>query len=265
MATAKSSSNTYLSFGMIAAPVKSYLANSDERESFSIVHKACSSKLEHRKHCPACDKTIGADEVAKGYEYEKGRTVVIEQSELDTLSLGDKKVEIVQIAPAASVSALQFTGKTYYLGAAPKAPDDAYRLIFATLADPKIAALAKYTANGRTRLGLLTASAEERCFVLRLLYFVDEMRDTATVARPSEKPVDSTHLALAKKLAATMTAKAFDLASHHDEYNERVRALVAQKLEGKEIAAPAPAAAPAADLMALLQASLDGKEQAAAA
>src|SRR6185312_13127561 len=175
------------------------------------------------------------------------------------------RIDIIQIAPAATIGALRFTGKAYYIGSMPKAPDDAYRLIFATLADSKIAALAKYTANVRTRLGLLTADADLGCFLLRLVYYKDEMRDAATVTRPSAKPVDPTHLALAKKLAATMTAKAFDLDSHHDEYNERVQALVAQKLAGGEIAAPAPVAAPAADLMALLQASLDGKEQAAAA
>ena len=257
-----SSGNTFLTCSMVQAPVKVYLASSDERVSFNTIHRECSSKIETRKHCPKCDKAIDNTVCAKGYSMGD-RMVLVEEADLEPLKAADKKIELVEFAPASAVDHRRLYGKTYYLGAMPKTPDDAFRLLFATMADTKLVALARFTRSGRERMAVVSADESLGCFVLQTLYYSEELRSADAVARPSQKPVPADHMALAHKLVKSMVRKGgtFDYEAYRDDYSDKVRAMCQAKLDGAPAAAPVEARE-TTDLMAALKASLQGTEAA---
>ena len=74
-----------ISFGLVNIPVKMFAATEDKDIRFKYIHKECKTPIKYEKRCPACDKTINQEDIVRGYEYEPGKFVVIEDKDLDSL------------------------------------------------------------------------------------------------------------------------------------------------------------------------------------
>ena len=66
-----------ISFGLVNIPVKMYTATERKDIRFNQLHATCKTPIQYRKFCPVCQKEVGADELVRGYEYEKGRYVIL--------------------------------------------------------------------------------------------------------------------------------------------------------------------------------------------
>src|SRR5215470_16410140 len=109
----------HLTFGLVSFPVRLYSAARSESISFNQLHKADSSRVKQVLYCQAEDKPIPRSEIVKGYEYEKGRYVVIDDEDIRKVAPKTAKVmEILEFVKGSDVDPV-FLEASYYL-----APDE---------------------------------------------------------------------------------------------------------------------------------------------
>src|SRR5260370_15868939 len=75
-----------LTFGLLAIPVKLYTAARSQRMNLHQLHKVCHTRLKQPLYCPHCNRQVDRSEVVRGYEYEKGRYVVINEDEIKKIT-----------------------------------------------------------------------------------------------------------------------------------------------------------------------------------
>lgn len=119
--------NAVLSYGLISVPVGVATAQKDSDFTFRTIHKACSTPLNQKLHCPVCDVDTTPDERMRGWEPAKGIIIPVTDAELESVQpVKSHTVHLEKFVPMADFSVVQF-GKTYYL--TPKDDKRAYLLL----------------------------------------------------------------------------------------------------------------------------------------
>lgn len=252
MALAKSIKSATLTFGMVSVSVKLFIATDDKDISFNRLHE-CGNKVKQQNVCEACSCNVEFSEFLKGYEYSKGKYVVIDESDLANLPLPSKDtIEISSFVSADSIDPI------YYEKAYCVQPEEAFKKAFAllvqTMATKEVVALAKVVIRTKERLCALRL--RNGVMILQTLHNPDEIRSFQP-----EEPVQITEkeLKMAAGLVDMMTSE-FDPESLKDTYREALIQMVEAKLAGKapeEAAEPVQKAAPSVDMMSLLEASVE--------
>src|SRR5262245_19330427 len=107
----------YLRFNLISVPVKAYNATvaGGGKIGFHLLHKKCSSRIRYKKVCPIHGE-VDKDEIVSGYEYAKGKYVIVDPAELDKLrSENDKAISIDSFIRPEAIDPMYFGGRSYYL------------------------------------------------------------------------------------------------------------------------------------------------------
>ncbi len=248
-----------ISFGLITIPVKLYTATeSDYAIRFNMLHATDLSRIQMKTWCPVDDAAISRSDTVKGYEYAPDQYVVITDEDLEKVPLKTvRSIEIEQFAPrdeATQVHA-QFTRQSYYVEP-DKIGRKAFALLKQVLASKGLTAICKVVIRDREALAALDPFQDT--MVLTTLHWPDEIRSTKDLDLGDEaiefKPAE---LRMAEQLVEAMT-ESFDPARYRDEYREALLSVIQAKVEGKEIAMPAPAeeSTNLVDLMKLLEASV---------
>ena len=163
----------HLTFGLVSFPVRLFTAARSESISFNQLHKEDNSRIKQVIYCQAEDKPIPRDEIVKGYEYEKGKYVVIEDEDIKKVAPKTAKVmEIQEFVKADDVDPV-FLESSYYM-----APDEGgekpYALLFEALKQTKYFGVAKVAMHNREHVVILRPG--ERGMVLHTMYYADEVR-----------------------------------------------------------------------------------------
>ena len=250
-----------ISFGMVAIPVKLYLATSTEAKvSF---HQFCTthqSRIRNKKWCQKGEHEVTADQLAKVYEYEKDGYVVMEDSDLEKLPLASSRtIDIAGFIQDDDLPAALYYQSAYYLEP-DKAAAKPYALLKQALERSNRIAIAKFALRERERL--ISVRPLDGALVLNTLHWPEEIRSTAELDLPEDISATPKELAMAQQLIEAM-AMPFEPGEFSDEYREAVRSVVAAKVEGREvIAAPEPQAQTAVvDLMKVLAASVEAAKK----
>lgn len=253
-----------ISFGLVNIPVKVYKATastSGKQISFHQIHKTCGTRLRHIRWCPKDEVEVPWDEVAKGYEFEKGKYVEVSDEELDAL-LSDEDYATVAIENFVALEEVDpiYYDRAYYI--APDGSPKAYGLLHQTLEKTGRVAVARVLLRTRSHLALLRVL--ENHLLLETMYFDAEIVDPKEV--PGVVPgkaahVDKKQLDVAEQLVESMTID-WEPARYKDEYSAKVKHVIEQKIEGGEVVeAPAPPAAAGGaqvvDLLDALRRSVD--------
>jgi len=254
---ARSISSLTVSFGLVAIPVKLYVATASKSYSFNLLHKGCGSRLRQQYFCIKEDIVVPKEDMVKGYEFAKDQYVVFSPAELKALEeAGSHAVEITEFVPIESVDPI-FFDKAYYL-APDKGGAKPYALFSQALRDTDRCALGRWASHGKQHIVMLRPFEEG--LVMQQLLYADEVRPIAELEIPTVD-VKEAELKLAHQLIEQQSAKTFDPAAYTDAVRERIEAAVEKKVEGQEIAVPEEAAAGAQiiDLMEALRQSLARK------
>lgn len=252
-----------ITFGLVAIPVRFFLAVAKEDIQFNQITKA-GSRVKQQLVEVTTERVIPKDEeLLKGYEYARGQFVTFTKDEIKDLeSESDRTVSIEACVPATSVDLFQIE-RSYYLGP-DKGADRAYGLLVKILAESGKAAVAQWSTRGREHLVLVRSYRGG--LLLHTLYYSDEVRNQAevtdTVATFTVSPQEEE---LARLLVDRMSAPRFDVAAYQDRYRARVLEAVNAKVAGKAIVVPTPTPAPLViDLFEALKRSIaENKAQAA--
>jgi DNA end-binding protein Ku len=243
----------YLTFGLISVPVRLFSAARTEHIALNQLHKECKTRVRQPLFCPTCQRMVERSEIVKGYEYEKGQYVLVEDEEVKKIAPASAStMEIQEFVNLADVDPL-YLDASYYM-----VPEDAgrkaYQLLVQTMEESGRAAIAKLAMHQREYVVLVRPQAHG--LTLHTMYFADEVRSLAEYGPKDEVKVKPEEVALAKQLVESLAGK-FDPQKYHDEYKVRLRAMLDAKLQGQEVAVAAqPQLAPVIDMMDALKKSL---------
>lgn len=254
--------NGAISFGLVSIPIKLVNATENHSISFRQIHTVDGGRIRYRKVCELEDKEVSASEIGKGYEDADGSIIPITDEDLAALPLPTAKtIEIVAFVPAERIDPLQMDA-AYYLSPNGVPAAKPYTLLREALKRSQKVAVAKFALRGRERLGMLRVV--EDVVAMHGLLWPDEIRSPREAAPDTEVTVREAELDLADALMDTLGE--VDLNSLHDDYRAAVEAMIAAKVEGREVAPETTPAERAGgkviDLMAALEKSVQAAKEA---
>jgi len=246
-----------ISFGLVNIPIAVYPATRKEELKFRLLRAKDHSPVNYKRVAAKDGKEVPWDEIVKGYEYEKGKFVVLNEKDFQRVDLeATQTVDIQDFVDIDEIDPMYFY-KPYYLEPQ-KGGDKAYVLLREALADGKKVGIAKVVI--KTRQYLAGVKALKHALVLELMHFAEELADAEKLHVPKKLEVGKREKEMAKKLVDSMSSK-WDPEKYHDDYREALMEVIEEKVEagGKEIEEkpkPKKESTKVIDLVAVLQESL---------
>ncbi len=246
-----------ISFGLVNIPIALYPATRKEELKFRLLRATDHSPVNYKRVAEVDGREVPWDQIVKGYEYEKGKFVVLGEKDFQRVDLeATQTVDIQDFVDVDEIDPMFFY-KPYYLEPQ-KGGDKAYVLLRDALADGKKVGIAKVVI--KTRQYLAGVKAMKHALVLELMHFAEELSDAEKLNVPKTLEPGKREMDMAKALVDSMTSK-WDPEKYHDDYREALLEVIEEKVEagGKEIdEKPKKAATPTKviDLVAVLQQSL---------
>ncbi len=232
-------------------PAGLYTATQDNDISFNQLCKEDNSRIKYKKVCAHCGKEVQSSDIVKRFEYEKDKYVIMSDDDfVKAKTEKDKSIQILHFTDLQAIRSIYYD-KTYH--AVPEAGGDkAFELLRAAMKQENKVAVAK-TVMG-TQEKLLTLIPTEEGMLVETMFFRDEVKDSPKeIAKPT---VNEAELNMAKTLIGAMV-KPFEPELYNDEYQKRLREIIGQKINGKEVtAAPSETTTNVIDIMEALKASL---------
>jgi DNA end-binding protein Ku len=245
-----------INFGLVTIPVKLQTAIRTNDLRFNFLHKTDEGRINNVRRCSIDGEEVAYSDLVRGYEYEKGRYVIISDEDFDSVNPeATQSVDIVQFVDLAEINPM-FFDKPYYLEPE-KRGRHAYALLREALTESGKVGIAKVVIRSREHLAALKPNGD--ALVLELMHFEDEIVEQSTLDFPEiGKPAEN-EMKVAKMLIDTMT-EAFDASKFKDTYKEQILAMIDARAAGKETPkaeTSAPKASNVVNLMDMLQRSLE--------
>jgi DNA end-binding protein Ku len=247
-----------ISFGLVNIPIALYPATRKEDLKFRMLRKKDLSPINYKRVAEKDGKEVPWDEIVKGYEYEKGKYIILKDEDFQRVDLeATQTVDIQDFVDVEEIDPIFFY-KPYYLEPQ-KGGDKAYVLLRNALKDSNKVGIAKVVI--KTRQYLAGVKAEGEILVLELMHFAEELADPAKLNVPKKLEVRKKERDMAGALINTMSAK-WDPEKYHDDYREAVMKVIEEKVESggediEEKPKKAPKPTKVIDLVAVLQQSLE--------
>jgi DNA end-binding protein Ku len=244
----------YITFGLISIPVKLFSAARSEGVGFNMLHRECGTRVKQQYICPTHERTVGRDEIVKGYEYEKDRYVMIEPEDVKKIEPKTAKaMEILEFVPAAQVDPVYFDSSYHLLPE--EAGRKAYGLLKAALEKSGYLGIARVSMHNREYTVLLRPHGKG--LMAHSMFYQNEVRKLEEIGPLEEAEIKDKELDLAHTLIQSLAGD-WDPAKYHDQFADQLRALIEAKVQGQPIVeSEKPKLAPVIDLMAALKQSLE--------
>ena len=256
----------FLKISLVNIPVRVFPAtDSAATISFNQLHAECQTRIQQKRWCPKCEREIPISEVAKGFEFEKGRYVVMDEEDMSKVRPESTRViDLVQFTDAAAIDPIYFE-KPYYL-----APDGQMALeSFAVIREGMKgkAGIGKLALYGREYL--VAVQPKDKGLMMYTMRRSNEIRSMGAIEELEGVPVKvkPEEIKLAKQVISNFEGE-LDLADYKDAYQEELQRIIDAKIAGEEVVATEEQAPPkVVNLMDALRQSLDrvstGKKKAA--
>jgi len=247
-----------ISFGLVNIPIALYPATRREEFKFRLLRKTDLSPVNYKRVAEKDGKEVPWDQIVKGYEYEKGKYVVLKDEDFQRVDVeATQTVDIQDFVELDEIDPIFFY-KPYYLEPQ-KGGDKAYALLRDALKDSKKVGVAKVVI--KTREYLAGVKPEDGALVLELMHFADELADTTKLHIPKKVEIGEREITMAKSLIDSMSSK-WNPEKYKDDYREALMEVIEEKVEagGKEIEEKpkkAPKPTKVIDLVSVLQKSLE--------
>jgi DNA end-binding protein Ku len=246
----------YLRVSLVNIPVKVFPATeSSATISFNQLHNACQTRIQQKRWCPTCEKEVAHSDIVKGYEFEKGRYVLMSEEDIEKVRpTSTRVIDLVQFDEATALDPM-YVERTYYLAPDGQVAADAFAVMSEGMKG-KIG-VGKLALYGREYL--VAVKPYNKGLVMYTLHHAAEIRDIGAIEELNTIPtkVRPQEVQLAKQVIGTFE-KQLDLSDYRDEYREGLQKIIDAKVAGEEVAAPAAEMPPkVVNLMEALRKSLD--------
>lgn len=236
--------------------------------SFNQIHAPTGKRIHYQKVVDGVGP-VSADEIKKGYEYEKGEYVLLEDDELDAVKLETKKtLDLVQFVDEDEIPPLYYDS-AYFLTPADDLAEEAFRVVRDALRKMKRVGLGQLALRGKEYLVSIRPCGKG--MLLETLHYQEEIKKSDSFFSDiAAKSADPDLLEVATALIDKKTSK-FDPQTYKDHYQAALRELIQRKLKSKgrkievEDEKPRKETSNVIDLMAALKKSLEGGSSGGAA
>ncbi len=244
-----------VSFGLIFVPVKMYSATEKKDIRFNYLHNKCNTPVQYRKYCPYCNTEVPAEEIVRGYEYEKGKYVVIKEEDFERLP-GEqaRSVQILDFVDLAEIDPVYYD-KAYYLAPA-EGGAKVYDLLKQAMHVTKKVAVGRVVIRSKEALAVIRATKD--ALVMNTMFYPDEVRNPKLIEELSyNAQLHENEIKMAVSLVENLSSQ-FDPEKYTNRYRESLMELINNKIAGKETEVPVTTGAEkVVDLMSALKASID--------
>jgi len=247
-----------ISFGLVAVPVKLYPAVRDHEVHFHQVDRRTGSRVRNKKVAEKTGREVGRDDVALGYELQKGEMVVVEPGEIEDLRpRTTRSVDITDFVDLADIDPVYYN-RTYWLAPDGEGATRPYRLLVAAMEAKERVGIGSVVIRNKQYLAAIRP--REHALALSTMHFADEVQPKADIeglGSRAGKP-DKRELDLATRIIDSM-AGPWQPKRYRDTYTTEVRKVIKAHAEGRDIVTEdeAPESAKLVDLMEALEASLE--------
>jgi DNA end-binding protein Ku len=246
-----------ISFSLINIPIALYPATRREELKFRLLRASDLSPVNYKRVAEADGKEVPWDQIVKGYEYEKGKFVVLKEDDFKRADIeATQSVDIQDFVKLEEIDPI-FFDRPYYLEPE-KRGEKAYALLREALKKTGKVGIAKVVI--KTRQHLAAIKPEKNLLVLELMHFAEEIIDTGELKVPPNPELGARELAMATDLIDKMSDR-WDADKYQDDYSHRLLEVIQEKVEsgGKSVPARRTAKKPTnvVDLVSVLQESLE--------
>src|SRR5919198_3682670 len=245
-----------LTFGLVSIPVELRPAVRSDDISFRLLHAEDLSPVKYERVCTADGEPVPWEEIVKGYEYEKGKFVVMSDDDFRAAALASSRtLEIIDFVKQEEIDPRYFE-TPYYLTPS-KGGDRAYALLREALRRTGALGIGKIIIRQKQHLAGIKVVGD--ALVLEIMRFASELVDVDELNLPRSDGVRPQELQMAEQLIESL-AEPFNPEKYTDEYRENLMRVIRAKMKGKKVKLPepeVPADTQVIDLMARLRQSLD--------
>lgn len=238
---------------LISIPVTLYAAARSERTYLHQIHKQCNSRVRQPLFCPTCNRIVSRDEIVKGYEFDEGQYVLMEDKEIKKLTAASSKtLELLTFAKLKEIDPIFFDASYFVL------PEDggkrAYQLLVKTLEATQSVGIGKLLMHQRDYTVFLRTY--EHGLLLHTMYFANEIRQLPHFGVFESVHLKPAEIKLTEQLIESLT-EPFKPKQYHDEFQQRLKQLIEAKQHEKSMGIPNETKpAPVIDMMTALRKSL---------
>jgi DNA end-binding protein Ku len=244
-----------IAFGLVNIPVELHTAVRDSRPRFRLLHGDDHSPVKFERVCVREGKPVAWEDLVKGYEYEKGRFVVLTKEDFRAAALEKSRtIDIRSFVKGEEIDDRFFESSYYLLPA--KGGERAYALLREAMRDTGLVGVATIVLRDAQHLAALEVADE--ALVLTQMRYAEELVDASQYAFPPAKDIRKPELQMAETLVKNLAGK-WDPERYRDEYRDNLMKIIKAKKKGTspKLAAHAePRRAEVVDLMERLRQSL---------
>src|SRR6202171_5683986 len=228
-----------ISFGLVYIPVAVYPATREEKLSFRQLRATDLSPIKYKKVAEADSKEVPADDIVKGFEYERGRYVVLSDEDFEKVKIeSTHSIDITDFVDLGQVDP-KFFYKPYFLEPQ-KGGEKAYALLHKALSGTGKIGVAKVVISNREHLAAV--KPDGLFLILELMHFASEILSAEELSRGPSTALNEKELKMAQALVDSMSVS-WEPEKYKDEYRNAVMELIEQKAKNKKLP-ERPTAAP---------------------
>jgi DNA end-binding protein Ku len=238
---------------LVTIPVQLYAAARSERTYLHQIHKECNTRVKQPLFCPTCNRFVERNEIIKGFEFDEGQYILMEEKEIKKLAAASSRtLEILAFTRLSEIDPIFFDSSYFCI------PEDAgrkaYHLLVKALEDTQTAGIGKLLMHQRDYTVFLRAY--EHGLLLHTMYFSNEIRELPQFGVIEAVDLKPQEVKLTEQLIKSMT-EPFKPKQYHDEFQGKLRKLIEAKQRGKSIEiGKERRSAPIIDMMIALKKSL---------
>jgi DNA end-binding protein Ku len=246
----------FLKISLVNIPIRVFpAADAAATISFNQLHRECQTRIQQKRWCPTCSREVALGEIVKGYEFEKGHYVTVEEEDIAKVRPESTRViNLVQFTEEAAIDPV-YVERPYYLAPDGPVASEAFAVMREGMRGK--AGIGKLALYGREYL--VAVQPKDRGLVMYTLRVGKEVRSMNLIEELDSLPakVKPEEIKLARQVISTFEGR-LDLSEYKDEYQEELRKLIDAKIAGHEFTAP-PEEKPekVVNLMDALRRSLD--------
>ena len=246
----------YLKISLVNIPVKVFPATDAAATlSFNQLHAECQTRIQQKRWCPHCQREVPNTDIVKGYEFEKGRYVVVDEEDVEKVRV--ESTRVINLETFTDDTAIDpiYLERPYYLAPDGPVARDAFAVIREGMKGK--AGIGKVALYGREYL--VKVQPREQGLVMYTLRHAAEIRSMDAIDELSDMPatIRPDEVKLARQVIGTFEGDV-DLATYQDDYQVGLREIIDAKIEGREIVTQEVEAPPkVVNLMEALRKSLD--------
>jgi DNA end-binding protein Ku len=246
----------YLKISLVNIPIRVFPATDAAATiSFNQLHRECQTRIQQKRWCPTCQVEVPNTDLVKGYEFEKGKYVVLDEEDIAKVRPESTRViNVVQFADASMIDPV-YVERPYYLAPDGAVAGEAFAVIREGMAGK--AAVGKMALYGREYL--VAIQPRENGLVMYTMRHASEVRSMSAIDELKSVPakMKPDEVRLAKQVIGNFETGG-DLSQYKDDYQVELKKIIDAKIEGKEVVGTPEEAPPkVVNLMEALRQSLD--------